>query len=333
VTARALLLLLGLAGAVQAAPKVKLRMATIAPEGTAWARLLKALNHDVAEMTQGDVELKWYMGGITGDELTSYERLQRGQLDGIAGTTLCPRAAPSLRVTRVVGIFQNRDEAKHILARLRPTLDEEFAQNGLVNLVLGNFGSEIIFTREPVRSMADLRRVRLWVWDLDEMWLKIMPHLGLKAVPLPVTEAARAYDDQRIDGFIGIPAAALVFQWSTRAKYFIDLRAAFLPGCLVVAKRAFDAMPTAHQQALRAAMAKLAARFDDSGRAQDEALVGGLFEKQGMIKVPISDLFRSEFFDAARAARDKLDALLPRELVARVQSWLADYRVEHPPTR
>lgn len=304
-------------------------MATIAPEGTGWARLLKALNHEVAETTNGEVELKWYMGGIAGDELQAYERLQRGQIDGMAGTTFCLRAAPSLRVTRVTGLFQSRDEARHVLARLRPTLDVEFAKNGLVNLVLGSFGNEIFFTREPVASMDDLKRLRLWVWDLDDILRDLMPRLGLQAVPLPVLEAGRAYDEKRVDGFIAIPAAALVFQWSTRAKYFMDMRAAFLPGCLVIANRAFDALPIAHQQAIRTAMAKLAVRFEDTGRAQDEALVGGLFERQGMKKMPISGTFHSEFLAAARGSRETLGTTVPQALLTQVLSWLADYRAEH----
>jgi hypothetical protein len=44
-----------------------------------------------------------------------------------------------------------------------------------------------------------------------------------------------------------------------------------------------------------------------------------------------SEGFRSEFFEAARAARERVvPRLMGRALVARVLKMLADYRAEHP---
>jgi hypothetical protein len=46
--------------------------------------------------------------------------------------------------------------------------------------------------------------------------------------------------------------------------------------------------------------------------------------------VPVTPAFRAEFFEAARVAREKLgDQLVPRALLQKVMSMLADYRAEH----
>lgn len=322
----ALLLFAATAGADP--PKVRLRMAAIAPDGTAWARELKALSRDIEASTGGQVDMKWYLGGIAGDELAAIERVQKGQLDGAAGASFCERLGPSLKVTRIVGLFQDRDETRHVIARLRPTLDAEFDQRGFVNLGVSGFGNAILFTRTPVRSMAELRQGKYFIWELDDVWVKLLPEMGVHAVPLPVSEAARAYDEGRTDGFIVIPSGALAFQWSTRAKYYSDLRAGFLPGCMTIARRAFDALPIASQQAIRTAVAKFMIRFEDVGRATDAALLGGLFEKQGLRQVPVSTSFRAEFLDQARQLRDKVK-IVPAEMFSQVQGWLADYRAEH----
>src|SRR3954453_10187849 len=84
----------------QAEP-IKLRMAAIAPEGTAWARELHALARDIETHTNGAVSMKWYLGGIAGDELTAVDRVRRGQLDGVGGALFCTRLAPSLWVLRL----------------------------------------------------------------------------------------------------------------------------------------------------------------------------------------------------------------------------------------
>ena len=85
-------------------------MAAPAPAGTAWARESHAFDREMQLATGGQVHIKWYLGGIAGDELTTLARVKRGQLDGAAGTAFCDRLAPTLRVGKVVGLFQSREE-------------------------------------------------------------------------------------------------------------------------------------------------------------------------------------------------------------------------------
>jgi TRAP-type C4-dicarboxylate transport system substrate-binding protein len=155
------------AGALAHADPVTLRMATIAPEGTAWARELAAYAREIEGNTNGAVHVKIYYSSIAGDEFTVIDRIKRDQLDGAIGSESCMVLSPSMRVTRVVGLFQSREESAYVVTRLKPILDEEFAQKGFVNLGEANLGPEVLYTRDPVRSLADLRKVRFWVWDLD----------------------------------------------------------------------------------------------------------------------------------------------------------------------
>jgi TRAP-type C4-dicarboxylate transport system substrate-binding protein len=327
---RALIALVVLGSMASAQPRV-VRLASVAPEGTGWAHELKALADDVNIATEGRVKIKWYFGGIAGDDLQVGERIARGQLDGAAsGGILCSKLAPSMRVLRVLGVFQNRDEAAFVMGRLKPTLDEEFAAAGVTNLVEVGLGSDVLFSREPVRTMKDLRRMPHWIWDLDDVMRLQLPLVGVNAVPLPLERAAAAYDDKKIDGYIALPTAALAFQWSAQVKYVSELYMGFLSGCLIVSNRAFDALPIEGKNAMRTAAAKLQRRVEEMGREQDRAILNGMFTRQGLQPVPVSQEFRSEFFDLARAAREKLrDQLVPGGLLGRVMSLLADYRAEH----
>jgi TRAP-type C4-dicarboxylate transport system substrate-binding protein len=318
-----------------AAAETILRMAVIAPDGTAWARELKAFARDVELATGGEVRIKWYLGGIAGDEKTALERVKRGQLDGAALSVTCSRYAPSLKVTRMLGLFQRYDESHFVLNRLYPAIDQELRKSGLVGLGIAVIGSELIFSRRPVSSMAEWRAQKLWVWDLDDIWIAELPRFGLKTVALPVEQAGAAYDRGEIDGFVGIPTAALAYQWSTRAKYFTRLQLGFLPACLVLSTAAFDALPLEAQNGLRGAGAKLGARFDEINRAQEEQLVNGLFERQGLRSVPLGtpqgQRFRAEFFEESQRLQANLpEPLIPRELISRVKVLLADFRAEHP---
>ncbi len=306
-------------------------MSTAAPEGTGWARAARAFAREVESGTGGDVKVKWYFGGITGDEVQSAERVRRDQLDGIAsGGGLCARLSPSMRVGRVLGLLQGRDEARYVLGRLKPELDVEFRKSGFTNLALAGIGPDILFSRAPVRSLGDLRHGRWWTWDVDEFFAAQLPALGIASHALPLDAAARAYDAGEIAGFITSPTAALAFQWSVQARYVEELHLGFNSGCLLVADRAFDALPPSAQQVMRSAAARFATQVEELGRQQDDALLGGLFERQGLRPVAVSESFRSEFLESARTARDQLgDAVVPQAVILRVSTWLADYRADH----
>jgi TRAP-type C4-dicarboxylate transport system substrate-binding protein len=104
----------------------------------------------------------------------------------------------------------------------------------------------------------------------------------------------------------------------------------YLTSCVVVINRAFDRLPVAHQEALRQAFAEGDMRFEALGRRMDDQLLGGLFEHQGVKMVPVSETFRSQFFEAARQAREQLgDRLVPTALLDRVTQMLVDFRAEH----
>jgi TRAP-type C4-dicarboxylate transport system substrate-binding protein len=313
--------------ATAAGDPITLRMAAIAPDGTAWARELKALARDVEVLSAGELRIKWYLGGIAGDELGALERVKRAQLDGEAGAIFCQRLAPSLRAARLVGVYQSRDEAVYVMTRLKPRLDEEFRLSGFANLGEAVFGSDVLFSHKPIHSMAQVRAGRFWVWSLDPIWQATLPQLGAAMAASSLDEAGALFAAGRVDGFFAVPSAALAYQWSTQARYFANLGAAMLPGCVVVSNSAFDPLSNEQKQALTSATAKFIQRFNVMSAQLDEQLISTLFEKQGLTQVPVSPQFRAEFVAAAQAAAQQLgDRLLPGPLYAEVTRMLGDFR-------
>jgi len=314
-------------GAARAEPSTVIRMAAAAPEGTTWAQEFHTLSRELETATRGEVRMKWVLGGIAGDELTALDRVRKGQLDGEAGALFCDRLAPSIRVGRIVGLFQSREEWHFVMSRLLRELDAEFARSGFVNLGVGSFGNVIVFSRHPVRTFADFKRQRFWSYDLDVVQNTMLSQMGATLVPAPLDAALKLYETEQVDGFVTIPAAALAFQWSARARFFSDLAVTELPGCFVIAQRVVDALTLSQREALRLAVGKFVGRFEALGRMNDDALIGSLFDKQGTHKIHASDALRSEFLEASRSARDAVAGkLVPPELLQRVIALLADYR-------
>jgi TRAP-type transport system periplasmic protein len=322
------LLAVALPATAARADEVTLRMGTMAPDGTAWARELNAFARDVDTRTKGQVHIKWYFGGISGDEPGMGVRIRRGQLDGAAsGGPLCESLAPSMRVMRVVGILTTQAEATYVASRLWSIFEAEMHKNGIVGLGTSTLGPHIVFSRTPIRSMSDLRKTRFWVWDRDDVLRYELEKFGANMMALPVADALRAYEEHQIDGFIAPASVALAFQWSAASRYVTDLRLDYITACVVVADRSFDPLPSSVRDVIRSAGARLAVRFADLGARQDAMLLNGLFKKQGLITVPVDPSLSTEFFELARATREQIDPkLVPAPLLARVLGILADFR-------
>jgi TRAP-type C4-dicarboxylate transport system substrate-binding protein len=328
---RRLVALLAVLACAPAHGKTVLRLATIAPDGTSWAREMRAFAQEVADATQNDIAVKLYFGGIAGDDLQSLERVQRGQLDGLGAVTACEKLAPSLRVARIPALYQNRDEVIHIAKWLRPTLEQEFAQNGFVYMGHSVVGKIMVAARRPVRSLAELKATRLWTWNYDLVTGAVYKEMGLNLVPAPIDNASQLYSEGKIDGFLAMPSAMLAFQWSAQAHHMTEVGSNYLVACLMFSDKSISKLPLPQQQIMRSATAKLSVRLEQVGTEMDEKLMNGLFGRQGLSTSVVSDAFRDDFWRAAKDAADRLgDKLVPRELLKRVIIQLTEYRSQHP---
>jgi TRAP-type C4-dicarboxylate transport system substrate-binding protein len=314
-----------------AEPQFRLRFATIAPEGTGWAREVKAFTREIETNSNGRIDIHVYMGGIAGDDQEMGRRMRRDQLDGaLSGGMLCQDVAPAFAIFRIPGLVQDRNEESYVQTRLFPTLREQARAHGMVLLTTGSLGTDVVLSRVPIDSMDTLRKLRLWQWDLDRTSVALSRAMGIHSVPLPVVDAGKAYENGETDGFIAVPSAVFGFQWFSRQVYMSQLPFAPLHGCAVMTTAAYDRLPSDLRDIIETASVKFGLRIGETTRVQDEELLGGLFARQGVRSVPVSPTLRAQFLDAAHVARDKLGAqLVPQELLMQVQSFLADYRSVH----
>ncbi len=58
-----------------------LKFATVAPAGTTWMKEMKAGAKNVKERTEGRVKIKFYPGGVMGNDQSVHRKIKIGQLD------------------------------------------------------------------------------------------------------------------------------------------------------------------------------------------------------------------------------------------------------------
>jgi TRAP-type C4-dicarboxylate transport system substrate-binding protein len=75
-----------LAGAAATANAADIKIATVAPDGSRWMQQMRAGAEEVNARTSGRVTLKFYPGGVMGNDAQVLRKIRIGQLQGGAFT-------------------------------------------------------------------------------------------------------------------------------------------------------------------------------------------------------------------------------------------------------
>lgn len=274
--ALALLLFAGIANAAQ------LKIATITPEGSQWMTDMRAGAQEIRERTDGRVEIKYYGGGIQGNDDKVLGKIRIGALQGGAFTPVALSSRyPDINLYGLPLIFNSEEEAAYVRERLDSTLAEGLEEAGFVTFGFAAGGFAVIMSNTPVHSLDDMRGKRVWVPEGDAISYASMEALSLSPVTLPLTDVLTGLQTGLIDIVAMSPIGALVLQWHTKVKYITEMPLVYTLGFMAIDKRAFDRISADDQAVVREVMTRIYENFDrvnlvDNHGARDALLNAGI---------------------------------------------------------
>jgi TRAP-type C4-dicarboxylate transport system substrate-binding protein len=232
---------------------VRIRLATEAPAGSLWEINLKELAAEWREISDGQINLTIFGGGSAGDDAKVVSLLRTGRPEAAALTTGLSRVDKAFNVFSLPFFFDSSEEMFAVLDKLEPELKSRLEDNGLTFIAWGFGGWVQVFSKEPVSTLADLRRSKLWTSASEGDLLQWYKDNGFTPVPLSVADAMAALSTGRIDAMPSPAYAAMAFQWYNRAPNMLDLRVAPIVGGIVVSTRVWNQVPAALRPRLLAA--------------------------------------------------------------------------------
>jgi len=295
----------------------RFKIATLAPEGTTWMKVMQEMADEVKKSTAGEVDLRFYAGGVMGDEGDVIRKMRFGQLHGggFTGRGLGEINSEE-RVLELPMLFDNYKEVDCVLAKLTGRLASGFEKNGFVHLGWAEAGFVYAFTNKPIRRSADMKGVKMWMWEGDPLAKALCEANHIVPVPLDLPNVFTSMQTGLIDAVYSTPYAIVSLQWHTRIKYMVPLKLTYASGALLVSKKQFDALSAEQQRILRETVARHLKHLTELTRKEnDEAL--GVLKKAGVETVELESANeRSAIEKASVSVYDKLvGALYPRELL------------------
>ena len=165
------------------AKKIIIKMATLAPEGTEWHGLLVEMGQEWTKVTNGQVRLRIYPGGVVGDERDMIRKIRIGQIHGAAVTTEGMTEVNQYFTSfNYPLLFQSYEDVDFVRNQLNDELYKETEKNGFKLLTMVDVGWVYWFSTEPVYTPSDLKSTKINLKKIDNNYNVIKDSFKIRKI-------------------------------------------------------------------------------------------------------------------------------------------------------
>lgn len=305
-----------------------LKIATAAPEGSGWMREMRAGATEIKQRTDGRVAIKFFAGGVMGNDKSVLRKIRVGQLQGgafISGAL--NDISPDINLFGLPLIFRSYDEVDYVRSRMDSDLKKTIEEEGFVCFGFAEGGFALLMSGKPIRIIDDVRGRKIWVPEGDSVSYRVMESLGLAPVTLPITDTMTGLQAGLVEVIAASPIGALAFQWHTRVKYVTNTPLSYLYATMIIDKKAFSRISVSDQQTVREVMEDIYARINLSNRIDNEAALEAMAGTGiEFVDSPQEEIAKWRGIAGRLIVEMRQEGDFSAELYDRMQSLLDQYR-------
>lgn len=306
----------------------KTKLATLVPKGSSYHKSLVAMGEAWKSGPDGGTPVTIFPDGTMGGEADMVRRMRAGQLQAaMISVTGLREIDPSVTALQNLPlVFDSLDEAAAVRAALLPRLEKLLADKGFVALFFGDVGWVRFFTKEPVKTPDDMKRVKFFTWSGSTDQADFMKKMGWNPVLLETADILPGLQTGLIDGAPVVPYFALKGQFFGVAKHMLEIDWAPLVGALVITQKAWDEFsPELREHCRKTALATGAEITQKSRQENDEAVAAMV--KRGLVVQTMTPELKTTWRAFIEPVWPKLRGLdVPADLFDEVMRLVAEAR-------
>ena len=286
---------------------IVIKMATIAPENSVWTRSLREMGEGWKRRTNGRVSLRVFPGTTGSEEkmlrdLRITKTLGAAQLSAIEMGTL----DDGFNVFSLPMFFESYEEVDGVLAAIGPALERGVEARGLKVLSWGYGGWVHVFSRTPVRSLNDLKRLKLFTSTGDSRMATWYRDNGFSPVPVDASQMLASLTTGMIEAVPMTPLSAQLFMWYEHAPYMLDVGFAPLLGATVIRQDTWNQLAPDDQAIVLDEARKAGARLRTEVPRLDAEAVARMRERKLTVTAGDQAEWRRAAADLGPVMRDRL---------------------------
>lgn len=285
------------------AQSVTVKLATFAPANSAWHKALLDMGDAWTKATGGRVTLRVYPGGTLGTEPSTVKMMSPAVGELQAALLLPPGLA---RIDDAVDVFgmpfflENEEEFRAVFTALRPMMTQRIEKQGYKVLNWGHGGWVQLFSKKEIKTIADLKAVKLYATEGDDKSIQWYKSNGFQPIPLSFNDMVGGLKRGMIEAAPSPAYGASLLQIFRDAPFMLDVKLAPLVGATVLTNDAFNKMSETDRKVILAEASKLEARFMSEAPKLDATAVGTM-QQRGLKVTATTPAMMTEFRKTADA--------------------------------
>jgi len=297
------------------AQTIRVKMATLVPDGSSWHLVLKQTADEWRRLSGGRVKVTLYAGGVAGDDPDVVRKMRLGTLQaGVLTSVGVAEVDPAVYALGVPMMYSSYEEVYGVLERLRPKLEAGLEAKGFVVLNWADGGWVHFFTKKPVARPDDLRALKLFTWAGDTEEVEIWKSFGFRPVPLQVPDLITAIQTGLVEALGAPPQVAVLSQYYRHAPYMTDLPWQLLLGATLINKSTWERIPADLRPALLES-ARSAGRSLQMQIRKSEGRDVAEMKKRGLNVVAVDARARAEWLAFAESTYPRIRGrIVPNEI-------------------
>jgi len=320
-----ILLVVMLAGQAQAA---RFKIATLSPEGSIWMEKMRDGAEELARRTNNRIQIKYYPGGVMGDDKAVLRKIRIGQLQG--GAFVGGSLSEFYRDNQIYSLplfFRSFKEVDYVREHLDKRIMDGFEKGGFVTFGFAEGGFAYVMSTVPIRTVEEMRGQKVWIPDNDSMILEAVKAFDITPIPLSIADVRAGLQTGLINTVTTPPIGALALQWHTQIKYLLDEPFLYIFGVLAVDRDAFLKISPDDQKLFREIMGDVFKALDRRNR-EDNIKALETLGNQGIEFVkPSPEALKIWRQDASEVPKRLVETdRLSQEMVDTLGNLLKEYR-------
>lgn len=275
---------------------IELRVADQHGEDHPAVRALHFMREEIARQTNGRIRLKVCAGGMLGNDFEVFEQLQRGGIDMMrSNPAVLSKAVPETNLLALPFLFRDiRHMHKVVDGTAGARILAACNKAGLQGLCFYDSGARSIYANKPIRSVTDMRGMKLRVMPSD-MWASVARAMGAEPVKLGMDELISAQKMGVIDAAENNIPTFDTYKQHQVFRYFSHTEHAIVPEIISFSKKRWDQLSAEDQRIIAGAARDSVIKMREFWfQSEDKALKNSLKAGVNFIK----DVNKNSFVNA-----------------------------------
>lgn len=230
------------------------RSADVQPADYPTVKAQMFMSDELSKATGGKDTIKVFHSGQLGSEKDTIEQVKLGAIDFLRVNTGALNTVCKATVLPVLPfVFKSVEQMHHVVdGPIGEEILKDCEPEGLIGLAYYDSGARSFYTKKPVRSLEDLKGMKIRVQQTD-MWVALMKALGANATPMPYGEIFTGLKTGLIDGAENNWPSYQTTHHYEVAKYFTLTEHSMAPEVLLMSKKVWVTLSPDEQNAIRQA--------------------------------------------------------------------------------